>query len=135
MTSIHKAAGVIVRDKKLLVVRSKGKDVFFAPGGKLEKNETYEQALVRELKEELMMELQDHHFEHFGSFSAEADDKPGVMLHMTTFLVRDYDGPLEASSEIEELAWVDAGNTDGVPMGSIFRHDVLPLLTAKGLVE
>lgn len=132
---MHKAAGVIVRDKKLLVVRSKGKDVFFAPGGKLEKEETYEQALVRELKEELAMDLQPHHYEHFGSFSAQADDRPDVLLHMTAFLIKDYDGPLEASSEIEELAWIDATNSTNTPIGSIFRHDVLPLLVSKGMVD
>ncbi len=135
MAHLRKAAGVIVKDKKLLVVRSKGKEIFFAPGGKLEEDETYEQALIRELKEELAMDLQAHHYEHFGSFTAEADDKPGVILHMTTFLIKDYDGPLTASSEIEELAWIDAENTAGVLIGSIFRHDVLPLLVSRGMVE
>lgn len=134
MTEIHKAAGIIVRDKKLLVVRTRGKTTFFAPGGKLEEGETYEQALVRELREELMMELEAHHYEPFGTFSAEADDKPGVILHMTTFLIKDYTGPLQASSEIEELAWVDAANSEAVPMGSIFRHEVLPRLVASKTV-
>ena len=131
---IRKAAGIIVRDRKLLVVRTKGKTTFFAPGGKLEEGETYEQALVRELKEELMMELLDHNYELFGAFSAEAGDKPGIMLHMTTFLIKDYEGPLQASSEIEELAWVDAANSGAVPMGSIFRHEVLPRLITKNMV-
>lgn len=134
MPEIHKAAGIILKDKKLLVVRSRGKSHFFAPGGKLEQGETHEQALVRELKEELMMELADHHYEHFGSFSAEADDKPGIMLHMTVFLIKDYDGPLAPDSEIEELSWVDANNSANVPMGSIFAYEVLPRLVAKGLV-
>lgn len=135
MTHIYKAAGIIVRDKKLLVVRSKGKDIFFAPGGKLEENETYEQALVRELQEELSMEIDERHYEHFGVFTAEADDKPGVILHMMTFFIKNYGGPLQASSEIEELAWVDAANTNGISIGSIFRHEVLPRLAAQGLVE
>ncbi len=37
---IHKAAGIIIRDKKLLVERSKGKEFFIAPGGTIEEGET-----------------------------------------------------------------------------------------------
>src|SRR4051812_20782408 len=49
---IHKAGGIIIRDKKLLVERSKGKDFFKTPGGSIELGETPKQALVRELLEE-----------------------------------------------------------------------------------
>jgi len=49
---IHKAAGIIIKGRRLLVERSKGKDVFVAPGGKLELGETAIRAVIRELKEE-----------------------------------------------------------------------------------
>ncbi len=51
--TIHKAGGVIIHNRQLLLTRSAGKDFFVAPGGKLENNETSKQALVRELAEEL----------------------------------------------------------------------------------
>ena len=53
VTDIYKSAGIIVRDKKLLITRTKGKPHFFSPGGKIEGGETPAQSLVRELKEEL----------------------------------------------------------------------------------
>lgn len=52
MKHIHKAAGILIKDKKLLVEKSKNKEFFIAPGGKIEAGETPEHALVRELDEE-----------------------------------------------------------------------------------
>jgi 8-oxo-dGTP pyrophosphatase MutT (NUDIX family) len=44
---IHKAAGIIIQGRKLLVERSVGKVYFIAPGGSVEPGETVEQAVVR----------------------------------------------------------------------------------------
>ena len=42
---IDKLALVLVRERKQLVARSKGKTAFFTPGGKREKGETDEEAV------------------------------------------------------------------------------------------
>jgi 8-oxo-dGTP pyrophosphatase MutT (NUDIX family) len=49
---VHKAGGIIIRDRKLLISRSKGKELFINPGGKVEGSETLKETLVRELMEE-----------------------------------------------------------------------------------
>lgn len=49
---IHKAGGILIKDRKFLVERSKNKTFFIAPGGSIEPRETPKQALVRELKED-----------------------------------------------------------------------------------
>ena len=54
---IHKAAGIIIRDRKILIERSYGKDTFMAPGGKLEQGETPSEAAIRELKEEFQLDV------------------------------------------------------------------------------
>ena len=69
---IHKAAGIIVRDRKLLVERSKGKKFFIAPGGSIEPGETAEQALTRELKEEFQIIVKEEDLVTFGTFRAAA---------------------------------------------------------------
>ena len=52
MTLIHKIAAVVINDNKFLMVRKVGKDMWTSLGGRIEPNETEEQCLLREIKEE-----------------------------------------------------------------------------------
>lgn len=133
--TIHKAAGIIIKDKKLLVTRSKGKDIFVAPGGKLEPGETTKQAAVRELQEELQIEVDEENLEVFGEFSAEAAGQPGVTVSMTVFMVDTYSGEPQPASEIEEMKWVDSTTARTLSIGSIFAHEVIPRLQKSELIE
>lgn len=56
------ARAVIQKDGKILVCRFKGKDCYFFPGGHVEFFEKAEDALKRELKEELDMEISGCNF-------------------------------------------------------------------------
>jgi len=47
-----RVAGVLIRDGKILVQRDKGGDAYALPGGHVKKNETAQQSLIREYKEE-----------------------------------------------------------------------------------
>ena len=61
MKSIHVVAAIIEKDKQILIAkRLKGthKDLWEFPGGKVEQNETTEQALLREIKEELSADIE-----------------------------------------------------------------------------
>src|SRR5688500_16435337 len=104
---VYKAGGVILRDRHFLVTRSFGKDIFIAPGVKLENDETPVQALVRELTEELAVRIDETTLEHLGTFHAEAAGKAGVRLHMDVYLVHDIVGEPVPSSEIEEIRWIN----------------------------
>lgn len=132
---IHKAAGVIIIDRKLLVVRSKGKEHFFAPGGKLDPGETSRQALERELTEELSIVIDSSACESLGDFWMPATDKPELMLRMDVFMVEQWEGELTPSAEIVELGWVSAGNPEGLSIGSIFEHKIVPLLQERDLID
>eukprot|EP01043_Picozoa_sp_COSAG02_P035746 COSAG02_NODE_2579_length_8493_cov_28.456040_4_plen_135_part_00 len=110
---IDKLALILVRDRKQLVARTAGKSAFFTPGGKREDGESDAQALVRECKEELNVEVVPETMKPYGVFQAQAFGKPeGTMVRMTCYTA-DYEGTLTASSEIEELvrfraAWNDS---------------------------
>lgn len=102
---IDKLAFIYIKDKKLLVTRSQGKDVWYIPGGKREANETDSLALIREVMEELNVDLIAETIQHYGDFKAQADGKPeGVMVHMTCYTA-EFMGSLQPSSEIEELGF------------------------------
>ena len=132
---IKKVAGIIIKDKRLLVVREHGKSVFFSPGGKIEQGESKERVLMRELEEELGIKTLPKDFAFFGHYKAEAAGKLGSMIEMDVLMVNNYEGKLLPSSEIAELAWVGAQNEMGLELGSIFEKHVMPVLKIRGFID
>ena len=130
---IHKAGGVLIKDRRFLVTRAHGKDVFVAPGGKLEAGETAIAALIREMMEEVQVEISEADLELIGTFHAIAAGSDKT-LEMDVFLIRNAQGEPSPSSEIEEIMWVNT-ETTGVKLGSIFEHDVMPKLKEMDLID
>lgn len=102
-TYIDKLAYIHVQDKKILVTLSTGKDTWYIPGGKREVGETDQEALTREVYEELSVPLRQDTIDFYGVFEAPAHGKPlGTMVRMTCYTA-DFDGELIPSAEIAEL--------------------------------
>jgi 8-oxo-dGTP diphosphatase len=133
---IHKAAGVIIRDRTVLVSRSKGKDFFVSPGGKLEAEETALQALVRELQEEQGITVDPTALEPLGTYYAVAQghEDQKLTVCMEVYIVGTYQGELSPHGEIAENRWINS-TTDDIELGSIFAHDIIPRLKADGLID
>jgi 8-oxo-dGTP diphosphatase len=105
---IDKLAWIYIKDKKILATRSYGKDAWYIPGGKREQGESDEQALIREVKEELTVDLLPQTIKYLDTFSAQAHGKPeGIFVQMTCYMGK-YDGGLKPAAEIEEMAWLDS---------------------------
>ncbi|ANU39014.1 NUDIX domain-containing protein [Vibrio scophthalmi] len=103
---IDKLAWFHVRDGKVLAVRSRGKELFYLPGGKREQDESDEQALVREIKEELAVDLHPSSIKYAETFTAQADGKAeGVSVQLTCYFA-DFSGEMSPEAEIEELKLV-----------------------------
>ena len=65
MKTIHVVAAIIEKEDKILIAqRLKGEHqgLWEFPGGKVEDNETNEQALIREIKEEFETDIQIHSY-------------------------------------------------------------------------
>lgn len=107
---IDKLAWLYIREGKLLAVRSKGKDMFYIPGGKREEGESDEKALIREVKEELSVDLLPNTIQYAETFIAKADGKDsGVSVKLTCYF-SDFNGDLLPDAEIEELRFVDGSD-------------------------
>lgn len=122
-------------DRKLLVERSRGKDFFIAPGGKIESGETAKQALVRELREEFRIDVREVNLVPFDTFLAAAANHPGQQVHMQVFIVTKWQGDIVPDSEVEEIRWLTSEIPADVQVGSIFAHEVLPRLHQQGIVD
>lgn len=103
---IDKLAWIHIVDKKILSTKSKGKTKYYIPGGKREEGESDYNALFREIKEELQIELEINKLDFVGIFEAQADGhKPSILVRMTCFSGL-YTGELAPDSEIEEIVWL-----------------------------
>lgn len=132
---IHKASGLIIQDRKVLVERSKGKKYFIHPGGKIEAGETAKQALVRELKEEFRIDVREEDLIPFDKNSAPAANSPEVYVHMEVFVVRQWQGDIVPDSEVEDIRWLTSDVPPDIQLGSIMQHETLPKLKAEGLID
>lgn len=106
MNFIDKLAWLEIQNDKILSTKSKGKSIFYLPGGKRELGESDVQALTREIREELSVDLQEDSVAFIGTFEAQADGhKSGIIVRMTCYSGK-YIGQLKPGSEIEEFVWL-----------------------------
>ena len=106
MTIIDKIAWIHLEDGAILSSRSRGKDVYFLPGGKREPGESDTDTLVREVHEELSVAIVPDTARHVGTFQAQAHGHPeGTIVRMTCYTA-DYRGVLRPDSEVEEIVWL-----------------------------
>lgn len=105
-TMIDKLAWIYIENKHLLSTRSKGKDTYYIPGGKREPGETDQETLLREIKEELDIDLHPETIAFFGQFEAQAHGKPeGTLVRMRCYTA-EFSGAIRAAAEIEEVLWL-----------------------------
>ncbi len=129
---IDKLAYIEIVDKKVLVTLSKGKETWYIPGGKREKGETDHQALIREVNEELNVDLIEESIKKYGVFEAQAHGKPlGTIVRMTCYTAK-YVGAMKPSSEIEEL---DYFNYSKKSKTSHVDYLIFDDLFIKGLIK
>lgn len=135
VVDIHKAGGIILKNRRLLVARSKNKDIFNTPGGKLEQGETSQAALIRELKEEIKIDVSEDDLKNFGTFYAQASGQEEKTIRMDTFIVERWKGEITPDSEIEELRWINSKDAEEISLGSIFHHEVIPRMKKQGFID
>lgn len=129
---IDKLAFIYLKDKKVLETLSRGKEIWYIPGGKREANETDAQALIREVKEELSVDLVPESLEQYGVFEAQAHGKPeGTVVRMTCYTA-DFTGELTPSNEVEKLAYFTYADK---PKTSPVDHLIFDDLKLKQLIE
>ena len=111
---IDKLAWLCIYNNKLLTARSKNKNLFYIPGGKREIGESDADALIREIKEEISVDLTPDSIKYAATLIAQADEKEtGITVRLTCYFA-DYVGNIHPDAEIEEvrfLSYIEKNNT------------------------
>lgn len=124
---VHVEAG------RLLVVRSRNKKAFYLPGGKIEPGESLEEALLREVSEELGVEAARP--EVLKRYVAAAyGEGEGAMVDMTCFTAQ-LEGTPRPAGEIAELTYVTRDEYREHAETAPAIHEVLDDLVASGRVR
>lgn len=111
MKTINVAAAIIHKKGKILATQrayGEHKDGWEFPGGKIEKGETSEAALIREIREELKVDIEPEKL-----ITTVEYDYPTFHLTMHCFLSRIISGEI-ILTEHEAAKWLDKGELDSV---------------------
>lgn len=119
-------SAVCFRDEvgRILTVRKRGTSMFMLPGGKLEAGESPADAAVREIREEIGVELALADLELLGEWTTDAANEPDTAVTGTVYTAELTSAP-SAAAEITEIRWVVSGDEHLAPL---LRERVMPAL-------
>ncbi|HIZ37380.1 MAG TPA: NUDIX domain-containing protein [Candidatus Ruania gallistercoris] len=116
-------------NEALLTVRKRGTSRFMLPGGKLDPGETAEQAAVREVAEEIGVQLTSADLHLLGHYDEEAANETNTRVAATVYTAV-LPTPPKVAREIDELRWqpLAASPPDLAPL---LARRVLPALRER----
>ncbi|WP_221585261.1 NUDIX domain-containing protein [Microbacterium sp. G2-8] len=131
---IHVSAVVLRHPatRHVLTVRKRGTHRFMQPGGKPDPGESAVDAAIREIREELDVELDPTRMRLLGVFEAPAANEGGYAVRGTVFTHPPVDVTSPAA-EIEEIRWADDAQPLGDEFAPLMTTRILPALRAAGL--
>ncbi|MFH1767148.1 MAG: NUDIX domain-containing protein [Patescibacteria group bacterium] len=137
MIVLHKSALLILdNEKKEFLVTRRNDHItqWLLPGGKIEEGETVEDALVREIDEELGCSVLKKSLEFIGEYEAPAAGRPGQIVNIRLFQGQ-FSGTPEPKSEIKQLGWLSKTDAANEEVSEIIRMKVIPDLVKRGILK
>lgn len=126
------SAIALVRDRRVLMVTARDREVYYMPGGKIDAGETAAEAAAREAFEEVALELDPASLDELFEVVTQAHGEPdGRLVRMRVFQT-DTDASPVPSAEVGSLHWVTTADADRCPPAG---REVLARLAATGLID
>ncbi|MCX2968449.1 NUDIX domain-containing protein [Streptomyces sp. JHD 1] len=111
---IDTVAWIHLRDGRILTARTRGRTLFYVPGGKRHTGESDVETLVREAREELTVRLLPHTAAHVGTYEAAVDEGDPRRVTMACYTA-DHHGTPTPAGEIAEIAWLAYADRERTP--------------------
>ncbi|MGO1234719.1 MAG: NUDIX hydrolase [Microbacterium gubbeenense] len=130
-----RVSAVVIRHPRtghVLAVRKRGTSMFMQPGGKPDPGESAVDTAIREVREELRVELDPARMRLLGVFEAPAANEDGYVVRGTVFT----HPPVEVTTpaaEIEEIRWVATEGPPSADLAPLMTTRILPALRAAGI--
>ena len=123
-------ANALVTDKdgRMLAVRKKNSIYFQMVGGKIDGDEKPIQALEREFKEEINININLHKVSFLGNYSTKAVNEENTLVNAAIFHVHlNSTNKINIDAEIEELIWVTKEDYKNYQFAHLLREFSLPI--------
>ncbi len=134
-TPLHTVGLLFIKNEKLLLAFSNNKKCFYLPGGKVDAHETAQQALCREIEEELHVAIPATALHFYTHITAPAyGEQTGIIMEQDCFLLQQEINP-RANAEIGELRYFSFAEyrlQQNQAPGAVM---ILKQLTAAGLIK
>lgn len=133
MKIIHKIAAVVIQDNKFLLVRKNNSTLWTSLGGHPEEGETEEQALLREIKEEMGCGATLE--KKLGDFEAKAGEDNAI-VRLSTYLVTLEGLIVFEDTELAEYRFFGKDfDKQGIKIPDSIKNGVLPYCIENGLLD
>lgn len=132
LADIDVAAVAIIRNRRMLMVTARGRDVFYLPGGKVDPGESASDAAARETREEVAVDLVFGSVRELFTVVTQAHGEPdGRRVRMVVFAA-ETDGEPRPSAEVSEIHWVTTADLYRCPPAGA---EVLRRLSAMDIID
>ncbi len=124
------AALILDENDRMLLVRKRGTVTFMQPGGKVEPGELLDDALARELREELGLLVDPARLDHLGRFVSEAANESDHLVEAEVYFLRS-SAAVRPAAEIEELAWIELSNPEGMRLAPLTTDHLMAIAEGR----
>ena len=126
------AAIALIRDRRVLMVTARGRDVIYMPGGKIDAGESAAEGAAREAWEEVELRLDPAALTEMFTVAIQAHGEPeGRLVRMRVFAA-ETDADPQPSAEVSALHWASTADLFRCPPAGA---EVLRLLAEQDVID